>query len=276
MICAAVLDTGIYRHRDFGNRIVAFYDCVNGMVKAYDDNSHGTHVAGIIAGDGSASLGRYKGIDNHAGIVAVKVLDQNGDGIIENVLKGLEWTEKNREKYNIRVINISFGASVGDNKEKIIALNKKLEMIWDRGIVIVTAAGNEGPGENSITMPGNTCKVITVGTYDDAYYTDINGVVHRNFSGRGPVIGCGIKPEIVAPGMKIISCTNEKDRYAVKTGTSMSTPYVTGAILKLLEKYPYMTPEDVKKRLRQRAIKLPLSIKHQGFGLLDINRFLEK
>ena len=96
----AVLDTGIYKHIDFGNRIIAFKDFINNRVFPYDDSGHGTHVSGIIAGDGYASHGRFKGIAPMSQIISVKVLDSNGNGNIENVIKGTKWIINNKDIYN--------------------------------------------------------------------------------------------------------------------------------------------------------------------------------
>ena len=94
------------------------------------------------------------------------------------------------------------------------------------------------------------------------------------YSGRGPTGACICKPEIVAPGAGIVSCSNEPGRYAVKSGTSMSTPVVAGAIALLLEKYPDMSNRDVKLRLRERSADMGLPRNQQGWGLLDVERLL--
>ena len=110
-IGVAVLDTGIYKHIDFGNRIIAFKDFINNRAFPYDDSGHGTHVSGIIAGDGYASHGRFKGIAPMSQIISVKVLDSNGNGNIENVIKGTKWIINNKDIYNIKIVNISFGTT---------------------------------------------------------------------------------------------------------------------------------------------------------------------
>lgn len=269
----AVLDTGIFKHIDFDSRIIAFKDMVNGGENPYDDNSHGTHVAGIIGGSGKASKGRYKGICSDCNIVAVKVLDKSGNGKIEQVMEGLWWVIENYKKYNIRVVNLSFGASdTGGRKEQ--ELIDLVEQVWDRDIVVVTAAGNEGPDKGSVTVPGISRKVITVGTYDDAEYVDNQGRIYMNYSGRGPTHSCIVKPEILTVGSDIVSCANIKNGYMVKSGTSMSAPIISGAIAKLLEKCPELTPKAVKMRLLERAVPVKLEKEHQGWGVLDLEKFL--
>ena len=158
-IGVAVLDTGIYKHIDFGNRIIAFKDFINNRVFPYDDSGHGTHVSGIIAGDGYASHGRFKGIAPMSQIISVKVLDSNGNGNIENVIKG-----NNKDIYNIKIVNISFGTT--HNPSNTSELIKNVENMWNEGIIVVAAAGNSGPKSHSITAPGTSRLVITVGSID--------------------------------------------------------------------------------------------------------------
>ena len=161
-IGVAVLDTGIYKHIDFGNRIIAFKDFINNRVFPYDDSGHGTHVSGIIAGDGYASHGRFKGIAPMSQIISVKVLDSNGNGNIENVIKGTKWIINNKDIYNIKIVNISFGTT--HNPSNTSELIKNVENMWNEGIIVVAAAGNSGPKSHSITAPGTSRLVITVGS----------------------------------------------------------------------------------------------------------------
>lgn len=274
-VTVAVLDTGIYPHRDFGDRIIAFYDCVNGRTKMYDDNSHGTHVAGIIAGDGSASNGMYCGICPEARIAALKVLGAKGEGSTYDVLEGIGWVIENRNRYGIKVLNLSFGTGKAAANVDNVRLLRAVDAAWDMGLVVVTAAGNNGPRQGSITVPGTSCKVITVGTYDDELFRDFKGKIYRNYSGRGPIRNCDMKPEIVTKGNAIVSCTNQRNSYAVKSGTSMSAPIVSGAIAKLLMLHPEMTPDEVKGRLYERAVRMNLPLEQQGWGKLDIGKFLQ-
>lgn len=272
-ITVAVLDTGIYPHMDFDNRIVAFFDTVGKKRMPYDDNSHGTHVAGIIGGSGRASGGRFKGIAPECNLAAVKVLNKSGNGRILNVLRGIEWVVENAQRYNIRVLNLSFGAR-DTNGEAEKRLVDAVEHAWDSRIVVVTAAGNDGPEEGSITVPGISKKVITVGSVDDDSYTDSNGRVHYNYSGRGPTRECIVKPEILTVGSNIVSCSNSKTGYMTKSGTSMSVPIVSGAVTRLLQKYPEFTPRDVKMRLLKTAVPLKHAREQCGWGLLDLQKFL--
>lgn len=260
----AVLDTGVYLHQDIRDRVTVFCDMVKGQVNPYDDNSHGTHVCGIIGGNGCASNGKFQGIAPECHLICVKVLDKKGNGYASDVLAGLRWVRENREKYGIRIVNIS----VGSFNRKIMGENSSLvrgvDAAWDDGLVMVIAAGNQGPKAMTITTPGISRKVITVGSSDDNQAIMVMGSRMFNYSGRGPTAACICKPDIVAPGSRIISCSNIPSKYQIKSGTSMSTPLVSGAIALLLEKYPGMTNKEVKLRLRERAVDLGLPHNQQG------------
>ncbi|MFQ7575443.1 MAG: S8 family peptidase [Lachnospira sp.] len=267
----AVIDTGIFRHNDFDNRIVAFADFVNQKINAYDDSGHGTHVSGIIAGSGKASRGKYRGVAPKSAIIAVKVLDKRGNGRVENVIAGLDWVLRMKKIYNIRIVNISFGTTSKKDKDMEKTLIAKVEQLWDAGIVIVVAAGNSGPERNSVTTPGNSKKVITVGSFDDSSYR-INGPI-RYYSGRGPIGEAVIKPEVVVTGANIVACSNHQNSYSIKSGTSMSAPIVSGAVARLLEIHPDLTPDDVKNRLKKFCVKIDIPENQQGWGMLDVAGF---
>ena len=270
----AVLDTGIYPHEDFKRRITAFQDMVNRRLTAYDDNGHGTHIAAIIGGDGSSSQGMYRGVAPGCNIIAVKVLDHRGHGFASDVLAGLRWIRENRERYGIRIVNISVGSLSRRNMTENSVLVRGVNGAWDDGLVVVVAAGNHGPGRMTVTTPGISRKVITVGCSDDHKEVDVMGSRMVDYSGRGPTMACICKPDIVAPGSGIVSCSNEPGKYFSNSGTSMSTPLVSGAIALLLEKYPQMTNRDVKLRLRERAVDMGLPRNHQGWGRLDVERLV--
>lgn len=272
-IGVAILDTGVFPHMDFGSRIIGFKDIINNRISVYDDNSHGSHVAGIAAGNGAASNGRNKGIATDANIIGVKILGQKGKGNMNDALRGIDWVMSNSKKYNIRVVNISFASGKDVEEPENNPLLRAVEEVWNKGIVVVTAAGNEGPDECSIGIPGISRKIITVGAYDELYGKDDNGNIRQFFSGRGCKNLPFIKPEIVARGSRIVSCNNTKSGYSEKSGSSMAAPYVSGMIARLLEKYPDMEPIDVKLRLHDRAVNLGLAQSVQGWGTIDETLF---
>ena len=270
----AVLDTGIYPHEDFENRIMAFKDFVRRRPGPYDDNGHGTHIAAMIGGNGASSDGRYRGVAPGCGLIAVKVLDFRGNGFASDVLAGLRWIRENKEKYGIRVVNISVGSLSRKDMSENSVLVRGVDAAWDDGLVVVVAAGNHGPGRMTITTPGISRKVITVGCSDDYEEVEVMGNRMVDYSGRGPTMACISKPDLVAPGSGIISCCNQPGQYMPKSGTSMSTPLVSGAVALLLERYPQMTNRDVKLRLIERAVDMGRPHNQQGWGLLDVGRLL--
>ena len=267
-IGVCILDTGIYEHIDFTGRIWTFYDFLDFKRRPYDDNGHGTHVAGLVAGDGTASMGKYRGAAPGCGIIALKVLDRYGNGSQDDVLRALRWIREYRQQYRIRVVNISVGTTC-KSKRNHARLLESVEQLWDEGVVVVTAAGNQGPRPGSITAPGSSKKVITVGSSDL-----LEG--RSAISGRGPTAECVCKPDIVAPGNKIMSCVPGKPySYGVKSGTSMSTPLVTGAIACALEKNPALTNTDIKTMLMNRADDMGVPQNLQGWGKLNRRKFLK-
>lgn len=288
-ITIAFLDTGIAPIKDFiypNNRIICFKDFVNERTEPYDDNGHGTHVAGICVGNGTLSKGKYKGIAPKANIIALKTLNNKGSGNSSDVLAGIQWIIDNASKYNIKIANLSIGTEPQSSDDPLV---KAVEYAWDKGIVITTAAGNNGPKWGTITSPGTSKKVITVGTANDNNFVNISGTSVINFSGRGPTKECVIKPDILAPGTDIVSCMSptpyksEKEElqavsenYMKLSGTSMSTPMITGAIALILEKYPDMTPDDIKYALKMCAVDLNYPQNRQGWGILNIERLIKE
>lgn len=270
----AVLDTGIYRHEDFDNRVITFKDIVHRKKDPYDDNGHGTHISAIIGGSGVCSKQQYQGVAPGCNLISVKVLDRKGNGYASDVLAGLRWIRDNKDQYNIRIINISVGSFTKKGMSENSALVKGVNAAWDDGLIVVVAAGNNGPGRMTITTPGISRKVITVGCADDHKEVNVMGSKMVDYSGRGPTYACICKPDIVAPGSSVISCGNEVKKYVEKSGTSMSTPLVSGAIALLLEKYPDMNNRDVKLALMERSVDLGLPRNQQGWGMLDVEKLL--
>lgn len=296
-ILTAVLDTGISPHPDLTGRIIDFKDFTGPACGCCDDSGHGTHVAGILAGDGKLSAGAYAGIAPQSGILAAKVLDRAGNGNVGNVLRGIEWVKSLRRQHPVRIVNISVGAQpdLADAQKQLFL--DAVEELWDLGLVVVVSAGNYGPAPGSVAVPGSSPKVITVGVPDktvpparrgpsgqrfSSYSSPLPPVQknrqHLNYSGRGPTKDCVIKPDVYAPGTSIISCNGRypqpgESPYTMKSGTSMATPVVSGAIACLLSKYPDMTNTEVKLRLKDSCISLPGT--QCGWGMLNVERLLK-
>lgn len=270
----AVLDTGISGHPDFGERTVCFRDYINKRNSPYDDNGHGTHIAGIIGGNGNVSNGKYMGIAPKCHFIIIKILDRKGNGNTENVIESIEWLVTHKEKYKIRIMNISIGMVLDSESAERRRLLQAVDYAWNEGIVVVAAAGNNGPKENSITVPGISRKIITVGCFDDTREQIGNAKLKPDYSGQGPTECCIVKPELVVPGTNVISCSAFGANYVKKSGTSMAAPIVSGSIALLLSKYPGFSPVQVKLRLYERAVNMGLPTSKQGWGMVDIGTLL--
>jgi subtilisin family serine protease len=279
-----------------GQRVPAFVDFVNGRTAPYDDNGHGTHVAGIIAGNGADSLGVRAGMAPSAHILSLKVLDDRGRGVISDVIAALDWTVANKAAYNVRVVNLSVGAAVTESY-KTDPLTLAAKSAVDAGMVVVTAAGNLGKNANgetqygAITAPGNAPWVLTVGAYSHEGTVVRTDDVMAGYSSRGPTaIDFGAKPDLVAPGTGIVSLSSASSTmyytkpqylltgsfgggykpYLSLTGTSMAAPVVSGAVALMLQANPSLTPNMVKAILQYTAQIYPgYNALTQGAGFIN-------
>ena len=263
----ALLDTGVAPLQGLRNRILYFKDYIYGRNMVYDDNGHGTHIAGILCG-GLETDGQFLGMAPLAELLVFKILDKNGNGSTQKAIQALEWLQKNHKKYDVRIINFSMGYLTNAKPDLQKRLIDKLEGLWDDGVVVVTAAGNNGPEENSITVPGVSRKVITVGSSDDVFITS------KSYSGRGPTECCIVKPEILAPGTGIKSYGLKESEYVVKSGTSMSVPIVCGALALALEKSPTLRPPEVKMLLYD-TVSEKIKNLSPSWGILDVDNLMK-
>ena len=280
-VTVAILDTGIAMHPDFADRVIGFRDFVGTSRMPYDDCGHGTHVAGCLCGNGACSGGLYAGVAPGCRILSGKVLDDKGDGTISNMAAGIEWVLDSRELYQIKILNISVSMGETDHVRMMQYLVSCLEKVWDAGIFVVVAAGNKGPAAGSISPLGASRKVVTVGCHDgNSFHGRQNSC--ESYSGRGPTCAELKKPDIVAPGTDIMSCSAGfrqtvrgcRDAYILKNGTSMSTPLVAGAAALCLQKYPEYSNEQLKRRILWSASDLGESWSKQGWGMLNVARSL--
>jgi len=289
------------------SRVIGWVDFVKGKRRPYDDGGHGTFVDGLIAGNGSASVpvdqgGRatqqFRGVAPGVDIVSLKVLDRYGEGNSSALIAAIGWAIRHKAQYDIRVLNISVEGDVTcATVRDPMAL--AVEAAWKAGIVVVCAAGNDGDfGPGSILSPGNDPYVITVGALDTGQTADRTDDTVAHYSSIGPTMFDEFaKPDLVAPGNKLVSLrargsyidrTYPQNRVAVSSyepgvapcaqpdyfimsGTSASAPVVSGAVALMLERYPRLTPDDVKARLMASADRVaaakPLA---EGAGTLDV------
>ena len=298
-IGVAVIDSGITAGKDFsissgtGTRIVYSQNFVPGQTGTTDLYGHGTHVAGILSGNGADSKGKgfkktFMGIADSANLVNLRVLDQNGNGKDSTVIAAIEKAIALKSKYNIRVINLSLGRPVYE-KSSLDPLCLAVESAWKSGIVVVVAAGNDGrdnskktDGYGTITAPGNDPYVITVGAMKPMGTANRADDLIASYSSKGPTLfDHTVKPDLVAPGNLSISVlasstatlaknypqnvvtlgsysttTKGTSTYFTLSGTSMATPVVSGAAALLLQKTPSLTPDQVKARLMKSAYKV--------------------
>ncbi len=306
----AVIDSGIETWHDdltkggawgafpYGDqRVAKFVDFVNGQTLPYDDNGHGSHVAGIIAGNGFDSLGEKAGVAPNAKIVSLKVLDANGYGTISNIIAALNWVVVNHDAYNIRVVNMSVGARVTESYWTD-PLTLATKAVTDLGIVVVSAAGNFGKNAlgnlqyGGITAPANAPWVLTVGASSTMGTLTRTDDTMAGFSSNGPTyIDYGAKPDLVAPGVGTVSLAAPGSTfYATKTqylldakpvplgfkpyltlsGTSMAAPVVSGTVALMLQANPALTPNLVKAILQYTAQTYPgYKALRQGSGFLN-------
>ncbi|WP_138495781.1 S8 family peptidase [Paenibacillus pinistramenti] len=284
----ALLDTGIYPHPDLTrpvNRIAAFKDFVNGRTQPYDDNGHGTHIAGDAAGNGWASRGKYRGPAPGAELVGVKVLDQFGEGRDSTIIKGIEWCIANRKRLGIRILSMSFGGPAAAAGCKGDPLCQAAEKAVRAGIFTVAAAGNSGPASGTIESPGVSPSALTVGAVDDRRTIRQAGDRVAWYSSRGPGPGGIRKPDLCAPGetVSLRAPGSRLDRelaylrvgrsYFLLSGTSIAAPLAAGAAAQLLQRSPRLAPGQVKRLLMRHAFRLPDGRNSAGSGEADV-RFL--
>ena len=268
-IGVAFIDTGISPHCDFmigENRINCFKDFINNKDEPYDDNGHGTFVAGVCCGSGCLSKFRYSGIAPKANIFSLKALNSKGEANANKILDAMEWIFDNHKTKDIKVVCMSFGSEpLGANDPIMLGA----DALWKDGVVVVAAAGNSGPEFQTIKSPGISSKIITVGGMDDNRYDDENFNKSffeiANFSSRGPAFR-HIKPDVVAPSVDIISCGTSKF-YTTLSGTSVAAPMIAGIVALLVEKNPNYSPNQIQNQLARLCQPLGFESNLEGFGL---------
>ena len=266
----AVIDSGVsgaipdFKGADGSSRIAANV-VVSGATRSGDDVGHGTHVAGILAGNsfnrdlGDPAYGAYVGIAPEADLITLKVADDAGDATMVDVINALQYVVHHKVDLGIGVVNISMSS---DTRASYVddPIDAAVEYAWHSGIVVVVAAGNRGSAADAVQYPpGNDPYVISVGATDELGTPDPGDDVTAAFSSRGVTQDGAAKPEVLAPGAHIVaplsigSSFQEQcpscvvgDNYFRMGGTSMSAPVVAGAAALLLQARPDLNPDQIK------------------------------
>jgi serine protease AprX len=279
-VTVALIDTGVANVADLGDRVVARVDFTPGG-NGEDAYGHGTHLAGVIAGDGSASSGKWRGVAPGANLVSVKVAGPDGSTDVSVVIAALQWVVVHRAEYGIKVLNLAFGTD-SVQPYALDPLNAAVERAWAAGIAVVVSAGNRGPSARSINKPGDDPYVITVGA------VDVNGTIERKddevapFSSRGRTPDGFEKPDLVAPGTTIVATRDAGSTidalhpeavldgsYFKGTGTSQAGAIVSGIAALLFQQDPSLRPDAVKSILMGNTFRASQYRSGGGSGLLD-------
>jgi serine protease AprX len=294
----AIIDSGVNAVDDLrtsygASRVVYQESFVPGDATTADAYGHGTHVAGILAGNGNDSTGgrfyyTIRGIAPSVHIVSLRVLDQNGAGSDSAVIAAIQRAIQLKELYNLRIVNLSIGRNISDSYTADL-LCQAVRKAWEAGLVVVVAAGNGGrdnsqntSGYGTITAPGNSPYVITVGAMNTIATLSRTDDKIASYSSKGPTpIDHIVKPDLVAPGNQILSLrvtgstldreyrdnqvpvslysadasNTSAPNYFMLSGTSMAAPMVSGAAALLLQEKPWLTPDQVKAKLMKTARK---------------------
>ena len=271
-VSVAVIDTGISPVPDLAGRTVAGPDFSGERNSLRDSYGHGTVMAGVVAGNGTSSAsapgGAYIGMAPEARVVSVKVAGRNGATDVSKVLAAMQWVGSYHTQHNIRVVNLSWGTTSHQSPSRD-PLNFAVQRLWGLGIVVVAAAGNDGPASGTITKPGDDPVIITAGAYDDRQNTSLTDDVVTAWSSRGPTAAGTAKPDVIAPGRTIVSTraagsyveannpqAHVGSHYIRGSGTSQASAVVAGSVALLLGRRPSWRPDQVKHALTSSAIPI--------------------
>jgi serine protease AprX len=270
----AVLDTGVagglpdFKAADGSSRVIASAVTNPDATTAEDRYGHGTHVAGLVAGDGRGlgtsdpRYGRYMGTAPAANLISVKVSDDHGNASLIDVIAGLQFVVDHRGEYGIRVVNLSLDSTVAGSY-KTDPLDAAAEAAWRHGIVVVAAAGNLGTAPDAVSYaPANDPYVITVGAVDEQGTAAVGDDTVASWSSRGRTQDGFAKPDVLAPGAHIVGPLAPGSDFAAQcpscivdggyirlSGTSMAAPIVAGVVADVLSVHPGWTPDQVKGAL---------------------------
>ncbi len=275
-VVVALMDTGIGAHPDLpAGKVIARVNFAGTNGVGLDPAGHGTHLAGIIAAHGTT----FRGVAPDARLVDIRVLDQNGDGSLQSVVAGFDWLLKHRAALGIRVLNLSLGTTQ-QSSYHVDLLAALSEAAWFSGIAVVAAAGNDGPVPGTVATPGADPFVITAGSFDDQGTPSVQDDRESAFSSRGQTIDGFAKPDVLAPGRRVVSLRANGSRleltkpdrvvanaanvnvngsgrgnqdnvnlYIRMSGTSVSSAMVSGVAALILSVHADYTPTKTKGAL---------------------------
>lgn len=325
-ITVAVLDTGLWRsketefHSGGRTRILAQYDTttqwrsddlenqsggedadwndndddddswIESPADINDWNGHGTHITSIIMSSARSGAGLYHGVAPSANVVAVRAFEPDGSGTYLNVIRALDWIVSQRKKYKIRILNLSFGAAPASHYWDD-PVNQAVMAAWEKGIIVVAAAGNGGPGPMTVGVPGNVPYVITVGAMTDNFTPhDASDDRLATFSAAGPTFEGFVKPDLVAPGGHMLgqmppyawlplaypNYIYPVDDHFTMSGTSQAAAVVSGVLALMLQVDNELGPDEAKCRLMASASTAlredgthAYSVFQQGAGMIN-------
>ncbi|HEY2957413.1 MAG TPA: S8 family serine peptidase [Actinomycetota bacterium] len=291
----ALLDTGVSPTPDLGGRLLARVDLTEEH-DGFDRYGHGSHLSGVIAGDGEMADGRpggargggYEGAAPAARLVSVKVANGSGATDVSVVLAGLQWVVSHRDQYHIDVLNLSFGTDATQSY-LLDPLDFAVERAWRAGILVVVAAGNDGEqGPGAVSKPGDDPFVLTVGAADLKDPAVAGDDVVAPFSSFGPTADGVAKPDLVAPGTSILgvrAAGSTVDRlhptarvggsYLKGTGTSQAAAIVSGVAALLYDADATLRPDVAKAALVRTAQRQLAGQPGAGAGLVDARAAVE-
>ena len=311
----AIIDSGLWGHKSLvkdthkNSRVIAYYDAIENREisldeletnkdwkrKLRDGNGHGTHIASVIANSSKTKdefgkkTGGYNGIAPDANLIIVKAISEEGQGSYLDVIESIAYVIANKERLNIRVMNLSFGG-VPMSHYWQDPINQAVMSAWQAGIVVVASAGNLGPEPQTVSVPGNVPYVVTVGAMTDNYTpADTSDDFLATFSSVGPTLEGFVKPELLAPGGHMVGIMHKKSQIAVDhpefhyqekyfqmSGTSQAAAVASGVAALIIQAQPDLSPDDVKCRLMSSARAatgadggLLYSVFQQGTGLIN-------
>jgi Subtilase family len=264
-VVVALMDSGIAAHPDLpSGKVIARVDFADDGAPGLDPAGHGTHLAGVIAGHGTT----FRGVAPDARLVDIRVLDESGEGTLRGVVSGFDWLLKNRAALSIRVLNLSFGTTQTSTYHSDL-LAALAESAWFAGVTVVAAAGNDGPDAGTISTPGADPFIITAGSFDDQGTRNEQDDRVSGFSSRGPTLDGFTKPDVLAPGRRVVSLraagsqaapiqsehgssqdgkpsNTSNNLYTRMSGTSVSSAMVSGVAALVLSFHASYTPTKTK------------------------------